>query len=97
MSEDSSRPDHRDRTVHRANRLRTILVGGAAAASLSLAAVLGISGAHHSSAAGSTVGSSSGSSGAGGQASTSTGTSTGTGTVGLSSGSGSAHATTSGS
>ncbi len=91
-----ARSTDRDRAVDRAGRLRRTLVGTSAAASLGLAAVLGVG----------ALGSSSTSTAAPGGAGTST-SSTGTSATGstsnqstapgLSAGSGSSHASTSGS
>ena len=76
----------RDRAVRRAGRLRRTLVGSSAAASLALAAVLGVSAAQSSTGT------------AASDSNTSTGsTNTGSNGTTLSSGSGTSNATTSGS
>ncbi len=92
------RSTDRDRAVERAGRLRRTLVGTSAAASLGLAAVLGVGALGSSSASTAAQGSTGTSTGGSAGTSSSTSSSSSQSTApGLSAGSGSSHASTSGS
>ena len=106
MNHEAPTPGARDRALRRSARLRRTLVGGSAAASLGIAAALGLGALDQSLSA--TATSSGGSSSSGSSSGTSSGGTSSSGTTDsgssstrstpqLSSGSGSSHASTGGS